>query len=313
MDSSLTNIFPSSSSTIASDVDALFNFIFYASAVFFSIVVGLSILFVIRYRRRGDEPATSQVAHNNLLEIVWTVIPTILVLIVFFWGFKDYVRLYVVPHDALEIKVTAQKWFWSFDYAEGASSVNELVVPVGHPIKLLMSSKDVIHSFAVPQFRIKMDVLPNRYTVAWFEAVDTGSYNIFCTEYCGKGHSEMLGTIRVLPAEESAAWIEANSNMGKGLSLEEFGAMLYKKKACVTCHSIDGSKNTGPTFKGTFGSQEKLKDGSSVIVDENYIRESLLNPKAKVVEGYEPVMPTYQGILKDRQVDALIEYIKTLK
>ena len=313
MDSSFIELIPKGSSTVASDTDALFSFIFYASAVFFAIVVGLSILFVIRYRRRDGEPAPSQVAHNNLLELVWTVIPTILVFVVFFWGFKDYIRLFVVPYDAMEIKVTGQKWFWSFDYAEGASSVNELVVPVGQPVKLLMSSKDVIHSFSVPDFRIKMDVLPNRYTIAWFEATDTGSYDIYCTEFCGKGHSEMLGKVRVLSPDSCNAWIAANSNLGEGLSLVEFGELLYKKKACVTCHSIDGTKNTGPTFKGTFGSQEQLAGGGSVTVDENYIRESLLNPKAKVVLGYEPVMPTYQNILKDRQVDALIEFIKTLK
>lgn len=234
-------------------------------------------------------------------------------MIIFVWGFKDFVRLHIVPANATEIKVTAQKWFWSFDYADGANSVGELVVPVGKPIKLLMSSKDVIHSFFIPAFRVKMDVLPNRYTITWFEATHTGEFDLFCAEFCGKGHSEMLGKVKVLPEEEYQKWLEAGSGPAAGESLRDYGARVYVKYACNTCHSVDGSKNVGPTFKGLFARRVALADGSMITVDENYLRESMLNPMSKVVAGYNPVMPTFQGMLKDVDIDALIEYIKSLE
>ena len=220
----------------------------------------------------------------------------------------------VIPNDALEIKATGQKWFWTFDYPNGANSINDLVVPVGEPVKLLLSSQDVIHSFFVPDFRVKMDVLPNRYTLTWFEATDTGEYEIFCTEYCGKGHSEMLGKVIVMTEVDYNAWLEKSAvDIPEGMSLEEAGAQLYTSKACVTCHSVDGRPGVAPSFKGRYGIQQRMVDGSTVMVDENYLRESILNPQAKVVEGYQPVMPTYQGVLKDRQIDALIAYIKSLQ
>jgi cytochrome c oxidase subunit 2 len=219
----------------------------------------------------------------------------------------------IAPKDAIEVKVTGQKWFWSFTYDNGIVSTNELVVPVGKPVRLLMSSKDVIHSFYVPGFRIKMDVLPNRYTITWFEATHTGRFDLFCSEYCGKSHSEMIGSVRVVTDREYGEWQEANFTLGEGLTPEEWGAQLYQTKACITCHSIDGSPNTGPTFKGIMGRSEKMKDGSTIVVDENYLRESILNPQAKVVEGYAPVMPTYQGVLRNEEIDALIAYMKSLK
>lgn len=314
MGESGTIFMPPASSTIASEVDALFYFIFYTAIVFFVLVMSLTAFFIIKYRRKGERKLTSGVAHNTKLEILWTVIPTILVIIVFFWGFKTYLRMNIAPKDALEIKVTGQKWFWTFDYPNGANSMNELVVPVGKPVKLLMSSQDVIHSFFVPDFRVKMDVLPNRYTITWFEALNVGEYDIYCAEYCGKGHSEMWGKVKVMSEEQYAGWLkEAAVDIPEGVSLEEAGAMLYKSKACATCHSIDGIPGVAPSFLSKYGSLEKLADGSEVLVDENYIRESILNPQTKVVLGYQPVMPTYQGALTDRQIDALIVYLKSLK
>jgi len=312
MDSSGYGWLPPQSSTTAGDVDSLFNFILGWSAVFFVIVVAAVLLFSWRYRRRGKAGLTYGKDHNLALEIVWTAIPVVLILVVFFWGFRDFMRMHVAPHDSKEIKVTGQRWFWTFDYPEGASAVNELVVPVNRPIKLLLSSADVIHSFFVPNFRIKMDVLPNRYTVAWFEATEEGDYDLYCAEFCGRGHSEMLGKVHVVSDSGYAAWIDANSSLGEGMSLEEYGAQLYRQKACVTCHSLDGSDIQGPSFKGRFGTQVLMADGSRVAMDENYMRESILSPRAKVANGYQPVMPTYQGILKDRQIDALIAYIKSL-
>jgi cytochrome c oxidase subunit II len=313
MDSTGTLWLPPANSTIAGEVDPLFYFILYASIVMFAIVVAGMVYFSWRYRRRGADGLNRATTHNTPLEIAWTVIPTILVMIVFVWGFKTFIKMHVAPKDALEVKVTAQKWFWTFDYPTGANSVNELVVPSGKPVKLLMSSRDVIHSFFVPNFRIKQDVLPNRYTIIWFEATEQGSYDIFCTEFCGKGHSEMLGKVKVVSDREYTAWLDAGSKLGTGLAPEEYGAQLYKAKACITCHTVDGTKLVGPSFKGKFGMMEKFADGSTALIDENYIRESILQPKAKVVAGFDPVMPTYQGVLKDQQIDALVAYIKSLK
>ena len=304
---------PSQESTMAGDIDALFNFILYASVFFFALVVGLSLFFVLRYRRRGKYTVTSGTDHNTALEVLWTVIPTILVIVVFFWGFRDYIRLYVSPGDAIEVKVGAQMWFWSFDYPEGASSLNELIVPVNQPVKLLMSSKDVIHSFFIPNFRIKMDVLPNRYTSTWFEATRVGEFDLFCTEYCGKGHSEMIGKVRVVSEEDFEKFLASGAGPQEGETMADFGARLFTKKACNTCHSLDGSKNVGPTFQGLWSREEAMQDGSRIAVDENYIRESVLNPQAKIVAGFQPVMPTYQGILKEKEIDGLIAFIKSLE
>ena len=298
---------------MSGDIDALFNFIYYSSAILLALVTAAIIFFIMRYRRHGAAGLTSGVDHNLTLEIVWTVIPTIVAFVIFTWGFRDFIRLHVAPGQAMQVKVTGQKWFWSFDYPEGVSSVNELVVPVDKSVKLMMSSRDVIHSFYVPNFRVKMDVLPNRYTMVWFEATDTGSYNLFCTEYCGTKHSEMIGKVRVVSQPQYAEWIEKSSGPSEGESLASYGAKLYQQKACITCHSVDGKAGTGPSFKGIFGHPAELEGGGTVVVDENYIRESVLEPKAKVVKGYQPVMPTYQGLLKDKQIDALVEYIKSLQ
>jgi cytochrome c oxidase subunit 2 len=313
MDSTGTLFLPPGQSTIAPDVDALFNFILYASIALFLIVVSLMTFFVLRYRRRGEDKVTSGVSHNIKLELVWSIIPTILVIIVFFWGFRVFMKMHIAPKDAYEIKVTGQKWFWSFDYPNGASTVNDLVVPAGKPVKLLMSSQDVIHSFYVPDFRIKMDVLPNRYTLTWFEAPDPGEHNLFCAEYCGTSHSDMIGLVRVMREREFDEWLEEGAGGGEGLSLDDYGKQLYTSKACKTCHRIDAAAHTGPGFLGIYGAAHELSDGQTVTVDENYIRESILDPQAKIVAGYQPVMPTYQGLLDDRQVDALIAYIKSLQ
>ncbi len=304
---------PAAKSTIASEVDALFSFVFIASILFFVLVIGGALYFIIRYRRRKGDGYTPDYSHNTKLEVVWTVIPTILVFVIFFWSFKTYLKMQVAPKDAIQIKATGQKWFWQFDYPEGASSTGELIVPRGKPVQVLLSSRDVIHSFYVPNFRVKMDALPNRYTMAWFEATETGEYDLFCAEYCGTGHSKMLAKVRVVEPEEYQQWLQSNNSLPEGMAMDQYGAQLYKTKACVTCHTNDGAPGTGPSFLGLFGRTENLQDGSTVTVDENYLRESILNPQAKVVHGFQPVMPTYTGILKDKEIDALVMYIKSLK
>ena len=304
---------PESASTAAERHDTLFYFLLYLSAVAFVVVVGLTVLFAIKYRRRHEGQRTSPLEGNRRLEIVWSVIPAAFFVLLFFWGFRDYLSLAVPPGDALDIRVTAQKWFWTFDYPKDGISSNELVVPMGRSVRLTMSSQDVIHSFFVPAFRIKRDVLPNRYTVAWFEPTEPGTYDIECTEYCGTSHSQMLSRVKVVSEREYKEWIDSGGGLsGKGLSSVDFGKLLFKSKGCATCHSVDGSKKTGPSLLRVFGGQVQLQGGQTVTADDNYVRESIMDPGAKVASGYDPVMPTFAGRLKDKQVNALIDYIKSV-
>ncbi len=313
MDSLSTLFMPPQASTVAGEVDALFYFIFYVTLFFFVLVVSLIVFFSIRYRRRKSDETTSGVAHNTALELLWTVVPAILVIVIFAWGFKTFIRMSVVPNDPLEIKVTAQRWWWRFDYPDGLTSVNELVVPLGRPVKLLMSSTDVIHSFYVPGFRIKKDVLPNRYTIAWFEGTSEGTFDIYCAEYCGKGHSEMLGKVRVVPENDYKKWLAETGAVDESVPLDQLGARLFVSRACNTCHSTTGASGVGPTFLNLFGHEVMFANGGRGVADENYLRRSILEPQADVVAGFQPVMPTYQGILTNREIDALIAYIKSLK
>lgn len=307
---------PPAKTVMAGEVDALFWFVHISSLVLTIGVMAVLAYFVYKYRRKSENDVTPVITHNNKLEVTWSVIPLIITLIVFGWGFQTYVDLTTPPDDAYEVQVTAQKWFWLFQYENGAQSRNEIHVPADRPVKLVMSSRDVIHSFFVPDYRIKQDVVPGRYTELWFKAEETGESVVFCTEYCGTDHSNMMAKVVVHEQEEFETWLAGNSGGGEmpsDLAPAEWGEQLAQEWACTTCHSTDGSELTGPTWQGKFGSQEPLDDGTSVTVDENYIRESILEPNAKIVEGYAPVMNTYQGQLNDDQIDAIIEYIKTLK
>jgi len=305
---------PEQASTTAAAVDQIFYFILYLSAFFFVSIVGAMVFFVIKYRRRSDADRTSPIEGSTPLEIAWAVIPGLILVGMFVWGFRAYIDLSVPPAEALEVRVTAQRWSWSFDYPNaGITTTNELVIPAGQPVRLTMSSTDVIHSFFVAAFRVKKDVLPNRYTVVWFEATEPGTYDLQCAEYCGTEHSGMLGKVVVKTEAEFRAWLDSGGGMsGEGMSSVEFGEQLFKKQGCATCHSIDGRKKTGPSLLDKFGSEERFGDGSTVIIDDNYIRESMVAPRAKLVIGYAPVMPTYAGRLNDRQINALIDYVKSL-
>ena len=304
---------PEAASTEAAHTDALLYFLLGLSVFFFVLVIGATVLFAVKYRRREAGQRTADIEGHKRLEVAWAVIPAILLVVIFAWGFREYMRGAVAPRDALEIRVTAQKWSWTFDYPKEGITTNELVVPVGRPVKLVMSSMDVIHSFYVPAFRVKRDVLPNRYTLTWFEADRQGEFDIFCAEYCGTNHSRMLSKVKVKSDREYQEWIDSGGGMsGKGLSSTAFGKLLFKKMGCATCHSVDGSKLVGPSLLGKFGETATLADGSKVKIDDNYVRESIMKPNAKVVQGYEPVMPTFAGRLKDKQVNALIDYVKSL-
>ncbi len=306
-------ILPAEGSQYARQVDNLFMFIVLISAFFFLLIAGLLAYFIWRYRRRRPDEVTPDISHNFKLEVVWSVIPLILVTVIFFWGFHSYMNATVPPGESLEIQVTGKKWLWQFEYPDGMRTINEIHVPVGKPVKLIMSSEDVIHSFYVPSFRIKMDVLPNRYTQVWFLPEAEGEHTLFCAEYCGRGHSDMLGKIFVDSAEKFRQWQELGDERTRTMPLAELGALLYESRGCASCHSLDGSRREGPSFKGIFGQQQKMSDGSSVLADENYLRESILQPQAKILAGYEGIMPTFQGVLRDREISALVEFIKAQK
>lgn len=299
---------PERASTVAPEVDWLFYFVLWASTVIFAGVVVAMLYFAWRYRRKDPEERPELVKENKLLEISWIVIPAILVLLVFTWGFRSYINLNVSPPDAYEITVRGRQWVWDFEYPNGAQVTGELHVPVNRPVRLRMSSEDVIHSFFVPAFRTKMDVLPNRYTTLWFEATDTGTYQIFCTEYCGTQHAGMLGEVVVHEEGEFQEWLQTAGGM-EDLPPAEYGAILYEQQGCQQCHSLDGTPGVGPTLQGIYGTEEELADGSTVEVDENYLRESIIEPGAEIVAGYQNVMPPYSQ-LNESQVNALVEFIK---
>lgn len=303
---------PPQGSTIAGEVDWLFNFILGISVVFFVLIVAVMMVFVVKYRRReGRETASPSPSNNTLLEITWMAISIMLVVIIFFFGFKSYLNISTPPANAYEIQVAGQKWDWSFTYPNGYVD-QDLHVPADRPVELVMTSVDVIHSFYVPAFRVKMDVVPGRFTKTWFEATMPGEYDIFCAEYCGTGHSDMSAMVIVHTSGEFGPWLEKASNFLLTMTPEEGGRKLYEIRGCQQCHSVDGGPRTGPTFFKMFGKEETLADGSIITVDEAYIRESVLEPNAKVVAGFEPVMPTYQGRLRDDEIAALTAYFRSL-
>jgi cytochrome c oxidase subunit 2 len=310
-----TLFMPEQASTVAANADALFYFIYYLCLLFFVLIVAAMIIFVVKGRHKEGAPVkTSAVKGNHTLEVVWSVIPGILLVVIFAWGFKDWVKLVVPPGDSIDIRVTGFKWAWSFDYMASGVNTNRIVVPENTPVRLTMSSKDVIHSFFVPAFRVKRDVLPGRYTVMWFEATQRGEFPILCTEYCGTSHSNMISTVKVVSQEEYDQWIADGGDLGgAGVPPAELGAKLYEAKGCNACHSIDGSAKVGPSFKGVAGKQGEFADGASYTADDTYLRQSILEPQAHIVKGYQPVMPSYQGQLNEKQIVALIEYMKTLK
>jgi len=309
----VSSMLPVEASRTAPEVDSVFAFIFWICLAFFVLIVALTVLFVVKYRRRpGREEAEPSAHHNLALELTWSVIPTLLVIVMFVFGFRAYLDMATPPADAYEIQVTAQKWKWSFTYPNGYVD-DTLHVPLDRPVRLVMSSVDVIHSLYVPAFRIKQDVVPGRYATEWFQATRRGEFPLFCAEYCGTGHSSMLSTVVVQPEEAFTKWLERASDFLNILPPVEAGRKLYTVRGCAQCHSTDGSPKVGPSFKGLFGSVQTLSSGQKITVDENYIRESILEPAAKVVAGYEPVMPTFQGRLKDKEISAIITYIKSLK
>ncbi len=304
--------FPERASDVAGVVDTLFFFILWMSMFFFAIIVGVMTLFLIKYRHREGHDAQESPSHNNGLEIFWSVIPTIIIAVIFLWGFGAYMDMRQPPSNAYEIRVVARKWTWEFVYSNGHRDP-DLHLPVNRPVRLVMSSEDVIHSLFIPAFRVKMDVLPDRYTTTWFNPTRVGEYTLFCAEYCGEQHSTMLARVVVHPSGEFEKWLADAASFLDRVTPEEGGRIVYQRKGCAQCHSTDGSARSGPTFKGIFGAQHEMVDGSRILVDENYIRKSILEPMADIRAGYRPVMPTYAGQIREEEIDALIAFIKGLE
>lgn len=303
---------PAPASTLAGKVDWLFNAISLIGLFFLLLIAALMGLFVWRYRARPGRPSEPAPSHNTPLEITWSVIPLAIVCWIFWEGFQGYLELHTPPQNAYEVLVSGQKWKWLFTYPNGVVDEN-LHVPVSTPVRLVLSSEDVIHSFFVPEFRIKRDAVPGRFTKAWFEAPSPGEYRVYCAEYCGTSHSDMTAKVVVHPEGEFQRWLDSAADLLDRMPPAEAGAKLFVQRGCKQCHSVDGTGGIGPTLKGIFGHEQVLRDGKRTRVDEDYLRESILDPQAKVVAGYDPVMPTFKGRIKDREIVALVEYVKTLR
>jgi cytochrome c oxidase subunit 2 len=298
-------------SSVARDVDGLFYLILGIGVFFFALIVVLMVVFVLAYRHREGHEASSTTTHNTALELTWSIIPLILVAVIFFYGFKGFLNIATAPANAYEILVEAQKWSWSFTYPNGYVD-QDLHVPVDRPVRLVMNSSDVIHSLFIPAFRVKRDVVPGRYAKMWFEATEPGEYDLLCAEYCGTSHSDMLARVIVHRAGEFESWLERASNFLETMTPVDAGRKIFHVRGCLQCHSVDGTAKIGPSMRDVFGRTAVTAEGDPITADENYLRQSILEPAAQVVAGFEPVMPTYQGRLSEAEVTAVISYLKSL-
>ena len=319
---------PPQASTASHDADWLFYFILAVTVFFTVLVVAVMALFVIKYRHVEGKPAPGKAAgHSTALEVTWTVIPTIIVIVIFFYGFRGFLDESVVPPNAVEIKATGRMWNWYFDYP-GEAGDSVLYLPKGRPVQITLVSEDTIHSLYIPAFRLKRDVVPGRYNKYWVEATQVGKFPLECAEYCGTGHSQMGTHVDKDTGEYTGTYVEVMepadwekkmaelSNIfekdGVALPLAEVGSKLYTKRGCLQCHSLSGEAGIGPSWKNLYGESQQFADGTAQIADDTYIRESILYPQKQIVAGYGGVMPSYLGSLKDKEIDAIIAYIKTL-
>ncbi len=306
---------PDQASSYAPDVDNLYLFLV-GLTVFFTVLIGAAILFFfIKYRRSAHPGIPKPIEGSIILESAWSIIPFIICLFIFAWGTKIYLEQYTVPNDGLDIYVVGKQWMWKFQHPEGQREINELHIPVGKKIRFIMATEDVIHSFYIPAFRMKEDVVPgpNRYTTVWAEATMTGTFHIFCAEYCGTSHSGMVGWVTVMSDKDYEAWLSGGAAQG---SMADRGAALFQSLGCVTCHKSD-AQGQCPRLEGKYGIEESVHTTSSpdifkVQVDDSYIRESVLSPTAKIVAGYQPIMPSFQGQVSEEQLQMLIAYIKSI-
>ena len=298
------HILPDQASGMAAQVDRLFLFELVVSCFFVALIAGLVIFFSLKYRRRSDYEIPPYVPPSRLLEATYIVVPFGLMLIMYFWGGYLYVKAKRPPDNAMQINVIGKQWMWKMQHPEGPREINTLHVPLGRDVKLVMTSQDVIHDFGLPAFRIKQDVLPGAYTTEWFRAEQTGVYHLFCDQYCGDLHSQMVGQVIVMEPAAYQAWL---AGVVPDESPAVSGAKIFQSYGCAVCHG-----QRAPTLAGLYMSRVKLNDGRTVLADETYLRESIVEPAAKIVAGYEPIMPTFQGQLSEEQIFDLIEYMKSL-
>lgn len=308
------SLMPSKGTEIAARVDSLYMFLVVSSFIACAILIGGMVYFAWKYKRRTNHDKTAYITHSTTLEFLWSFIPLVIFMAMFGWGWYLFHEMRQMPTDALEIHVVGKQWAWEAQYKSGVKTGNLIMAPIDTDVKLIMTSTDVLHSFFVPSFRIKQDVIPGRYTALWFRATKLGEFHIFCTEYCGTAHSGMIATLKVVSREDYDKWLEEESKVST-LPLAQRGEKLFQVKACASCHSVaDASQKVGPSLWRKFGHEEETADGSKVTVDENYLRESILNPNAKLVKGFAPnMMPAFQGQLSEVELSALIEYIKGLQ
>jgi cytochrome c oxidase subunit II len=301
-------LFPDRASTVAGEVDAIYYFLVLISVVFGGIIVIGLVYSAIRYRKGSKNSRSGAVDDHLGLELAWSLIPLAIAIGIFVWSSRVFINMHVTPKDAMEVYVVGKQWMWKIQHPQGNREINTLHVPVGKPVKLIMTSQDVIHSFYIPAFRIKQDVLPGRYTTQWFQATTPGEYHLFCAEYCGTSHSGMIGKVVVMEPAEYEQWL---AGAVSGIAMGSTGQQLFQQYGCQTCHKSESGQR-GPALDGLFGSKVTLASGQSVVADQEYIRESILNPSAKIVSGFSALMPTYRTQLTSEQVNQLVEYVKSL-
>jgi cytochrome c oxidase subunit 2 len=301
-------LFPQQASAQAGQVDAVFFFLLAVSAFFGLLIALLVVVFAVRFRRRREDEVGEAIHGSIPLELAWTLIPLGITMVMFVWGAQVFFDLTRPPKGAIEVYVVGKQWMWKVQHLDGAREINELHVPVGRPVKLYLGSEDVIHDFFVPAFRVKADVVPGRYNTMWFTATKPGRYHIFCSQYCGTKHSAMIGWVTAMEPADYQAWLSGGAPGG---TMADQGAKLFQDLACVTCH-LENGQGRGPVLQNAYGSTVQLSNGQTVTMDDAYIRESILNPQAKVVAGFEPIMPTFQGLVSEEQILQLIAYVKSL-
>jgi cytochrome c oxidase subunit 2 len=311
---------PAAGSDFARYSDTIYAGLFWLCMAMFAGIAIATVYFPLRYRFKAGRVTPHQ-THNTQLEVIWSVAPLILCVVIFFIGLKGYLSYAVAPANSMEIQVTAKQWLWQFEYPDGSRTINDLHLPIGKNAHFVMTSDDVLHDFFVPDMRVKMDIVPGRYTEVWFNPTVLGKHVFTCAEYCGKGHSDMHGVLTVENDAEFANFLETGgtewedyfSGKDPTKTPEVWGKLQWERKGCNSCHNLDGTRSKGPSWKGIWGKMEKLNNGTTVLVDEAYVRESMMQPQAKVVEGFEPIMPTFQGLLKPKEIDGLVAFIKSLQ
>ena len=301
---------PEQASNFAPNVDTLMTFMILVS-VFFSFAITVAIvIFFFKFHRKKKDDVGVPILGDLRLETAWIVVPAILALAMFGWGAVVYVDYRHAPQDTLDVYVIGKQWMWKVQQPNGRREINELHIPLGRDVKLILASEDVIHDFFVPAFRVKMDVVPGHYNTMWFRPTKAGRYHFFCSQYCGTNHAVMGGWVTVMEPSDYAAWLSGGS--GAELNPVAAGERLFSEKACVTCHIANGT-GRAPSLNGVYGGTVRLADGSTVTADDAYIRESVLKPNAKIVAGYQPVMPSFDGQLTEEQILSLTAYIKSLQ